>query len=742
MFKNLRRFLAPALALWLVPSCGSYAADFNLVGREMSRMLKNGHYARLPFNEKLSARFFDVYIETLDPAKLYFLKSDIENFSKKYKSNLHALLENENALPAASEIFEVFRSRLNERITTAKDILKNEKFTFESDRWVMNDREDAEWPADKAAAREEWKLLMEQALLSEVMRREQIEQRANELGKENPFKDEPSPQEKIILRYERVLKFYQEFDTEEVANFFFSAVARSHDPHSEYLSARELEQFKIGVSNELVGIGAVLKAEDDGATKIDGIVNNGPADKQGDLQLGDRVVAVDSLNNGEWIDIMFMSLDKVVEKIRGKEKTSVALKVEPAGGATGETRIIIIEREVVTMKDGLATAEIYQYGEGDEATRLAVLRLPSFYFDYEDRSKRVSTDVEVILNRLKEEKIDGLAIDLRGNGGGSLEEVRRLTGFFVGRGPVVQIKKTSGHIESLNSDYRKPLYTGPMVVFTDKGSASASEILAGALQDYNRAIVIGESSTFGKGTVQQPMDIAKWMPFLSDRERAGYVKLTIQKFYRVSGDSTQKKGVVPDIIFPSTNDVMEVGEAHADFALPFDRIRKAGDFTPFNRQNLFVPMLQEKSILRRSKNKDFIYLKEDIARIKKAIDENRTSLNREVRRTEIKENEVRRKGRNKERIERFAKMEEEDMSSLKIFRLTLDDVKAEKLPMVDREKDGKRHMRRVKDELADLDDTPEWPSGIDADKREGLEILRDLVGAVKAGKVAGILKKP
>lgn len=742
MFKNVRCFLAPLLALWIIPSCSTYAADFNAVGREMSRLLQNGHYARLPFNADLSEKFFDSYLETLDPSKLYFLKGDIDELSEKYRRDLHNLLLNDESVPAATEIFEVFRTRLRERISASKEMLENEKFTFDGDRWIMNDREDADWPADAAAARMESKNRLEESLLSEILRREQIESRAKEQGKESPVKDDPDPRKKIALRYDRVLKFYEDFDTEEIANYFFSSVANSYDPHSDYLSARELDQFRLGVSNELVGIGAVLSSEDDGATKIQGIVNKGPADKQGDLQLGDRVVAVDSLNNGEWIDIMFMPIDKVVEKIRGKVDTSVALKVEPADGAGGETHIIVIEREVVTMKDGLASAEIHHYGKGEDIQKIGFLRIPSFYFDFDDRSKRVSVDVERLLKRLKKEEIDGLAIDLRGNGGGSLEEVRRLTGFFVGRGATVQIKQTNGHIQALDSDHRKPIYDGPMVILTDKGSASASEILAGALQDYNRAVIVGDSSTFGKGTVQQPVDIGKFLPLLADRDRAGYIKLTIQKFYRVSGDSTQKKGVIPDVILPSLRDVQESGEARYDNPLPFDRIRKASNFDSFNRQNLFVPLLQEKSEARRKKDQEFKYLDEDIKRLKQQIEENRSSLDKDIRQDEIAKMNERRKARNAERTERFARIEKRDAENLKIYRLSLDDVRSKDLPLVDRDEDRKRNMRRVKDKIADLNDAPEWPSGINYHTREGLNVLRDLVSSIKAGKIAGVLQKP
>ena len=741
MKRQFRSFFLLLSALLPIVSCSSQAADFNQVGREMARLLENGHYAQLQWNEGLSRRFLDEYIESLDPYRRYFLKTDIDEFKEKYADQVTRKLRQADFMDMAVEVFDRYRTRVRERVSDLKEILANEKFDFTKNESLTVNREDMPWFKDAAEARKQWRLSIKEDLLSEQLRREQIAKRAKEQGKEDPLKDEADPRKKIQLRYDRQVRFAEEADREDIANYFLSAVARAYDPHSDYMSHREEQQFRIGVSNELVGIGAVLKAEDDGATKIDGVVNGGPADKQGELQLGDRVVAVDSLNNGEWVDIMFMSLDKVVEMIRGKEGTTVALKVEPAGGAASETKIITIERDVVTMKDSLATGEIYELIHQGQPHRIGFLRIPSFYFGYGGRTKSVSADVERIVERFNKENVDGLLIDLRGNGGGSLEEVRRLTGFFVGAGPVVQIKRTSGHIEALSSDSRKPLYTGPLGVLVDKGSASASEILAGALQDYNRAVIIGNESTYGKGTVQQPANIGRFMPFLANRERAGTAKLTIQKFYRVSGDSTQKKGVVPDIIFPSTNDALEVGEAHQEFALPFDRIRQAGNFNPRTRKNLFVPMLRNKSESRQAKNPEFQYVKEDIKRIEERIAKNKSSLNREKRLSEIEENNARRKARNKARIKRFAKIEKEDAKMMKIYRLTLDDVNADELPLVDRERDEERHMRRVEDKLANLDDTPEWPNGIDAELRESLNIMLDLVDAVKEGKLAGVIKE-
>lgn len=741
MKKNVLRSILPSLALWLLPSCSTLAADFNLVGSEMSRILQNGHYARLEFNDELSERILNDYIDSLDPNRLYFEQPDIDRFQKEYSDKLDDLLIEKKSIPAATDIYKTYQKRAGERMATVKEILKNETFKFDGDREIKRDRKEAAWPKNGEEATALWRLQLEDALLAEELRREGIAKRAKEQGKPNPLEKEPSALEKIGQRYERFIKTIEASDKEDIANYFLSAVAASHDPHSDYYSARELQQFRVNIENRLVGIGALLRAEDDGATKIEGIVNNGPADRQGELKLKDRVVAVDSKNDGNWVDIMFMPLDKVVEMIRGEEGVEVALKVEPADGAPGETRIIIIKREEVTMKDELTTAEIISYGEGPDAMKFGIIKMPSFYFDPEDRSVRVSLDLELILDRLKKEEIDGLAIDLRGNGGGSLEEVRRITGFFVGdKAPVVQIKMTNGHIEALKSPFRKPRYDGPMVILTDKGSASASEILAGALQDYNRAVIIGESSTYGKGTVQQPLEIGRFMPLFADRNRAGAVKLTIQKFYRVAGSSTQLEGVVPDIVLPSVRDALEVGEKYAKHALAYDSIRRASEFEPLDRQNLFVPMLKEKSKARINADQDFKYVIEDTKRLEERMKANSVSLNIEKRRQEIKEADERRKARNAERIKRFAELAEQDQKEFKMYRLTLDDVAAEALPEVDLKEDNERHMRRAKDDIADLDDTPEWPSGLDATKREGLSVLRDLTGAVKAAKLAGALK--
>jgi len=716
--------------------------DFNVVGREMAGMLQNSHYARIPFNAKLSETILADYLASLDPARLYFTQEEVGVFEKKYGRRLHELLIKGRCMEPATEIYGRYEELVEERVKYAKKLLETREFGFDGDRWVMRSRSEAPWPAGAEEAEKLWRKQIEEALLAEIIRREAVQHLADEQGKENPLNGDKSPREKIAQRYERFQRSVEDADEEDVANFFLSAVAAAHDPHTDYMSTREMERFRSGMRNALVGIGALLQAEDDGATKIMGIVVGGPADKQGELQLNDRIVGVDPLNEGDhaMIDIMYMKIDHVVEKIRGQEGTEVRLKVEPADGAPGEIRFITIKRGQVELKDELASAEVIEMRDPEAGVRrIGWLTLPSFYLDFEDGDPSVSAHVQTLLNRLNKEKIDGLGLDLRRNGGGSLEEVRRITGFFVGRGPVVQVKDTFGRIESKDALFRRPLYDGPLLVVTDKSSASASEILAGALQDYNRAVIVGDSSTFGKGTVQQPMEIGRYFRFFEDNSRAGYLKATIQKFYRVSGSSTQETGVEPDIVFPSLADALEIGEAHLKHALEWDTIRPATDFRPFDEKALFLPILKERSEKRVKNSEDFQYIVEDKERTRKRIEENRVSLNRARREQELAESEKRRKVRNAERRKRFALMEEADRERIRIYRLTLDDVEAEELPLVDLEKDSEAFMRRARDETDDLDDSPEWPSGLDPVKRESLAVISDLVEQTGKASMAGVL---
>ncbi|MCW1884901.1 carboxy terminal-processing peptidase [Luteolibacter flavescens] len=742
---RIRRAAMAAVAAATTLTACAQQANFDEVGRQMAIMLQNSHFARLPFNN-LSQRFLDDFIADLDSGKSYFTQSDIDRFNKQYGKDISAMLLQENSMVAARDIYDTFKQRVEARVAETNRLLKENNFDFAKEESIERSRKGAAWPKDEAEAMENWRKQIKEAVLSETLRRDMIAQMAEKQGKPNPVKNDKDPKEKIALRYERFLhSVVKDVDDEDVAAMFLSSVARSFDPHTDYMSTREMDRFRDGMRNELVGIGALLQGEEDGATKIMGIVVGGPADKHGVLKLNDRVVAVDPDADGprEMVDIMFMKIDKVVDLIRGQKGTPVQMKVEPAGGAPGETVLISIVRDMVELKDEQASAEIIDMKSSDgEKTRLGVITLPSFYADFDEGKTRCSVDVERLLERLKEENIDGLVLDLRNNGGGALEEVRRMTGFFTRRGPVVQVKNTFGEIQVKESDAKDPIYDGPMVVLTDKSSASASEILAGALQDNNRAVVVGESSTFGKGTVQQPMDIGRMLPFFKARNKAGTLKVTIQKFYRPSGNSTQNKGVVPNVVLPSLTDGLEVGEAYLDHPLEYDRIRVAPDFAPLKKEDLFLPRLMELSTERVKASKDFSYVIEDVTKTKARIRENTVSLNLAERKKELDDIESQQRDRNAERKTRFAEVEKKDKDVFTFFKLTLDDVeKGGDLRPFDPSKENEENMRRAKDEVAELDDTPKWPSGLDPYKREGLSIVGDLVKITRNARMAGMLER-
>ncbi len=721
-------------------------ADFNEVGRQMSIMLQNSHFARLPFDEELSRRFLDDYLKDLDSQRLYFTQEDVDQFNEKYGVQLHTLLLHGKSIEAATEIYRVFEKRVEDRVALAEKLLSGNNFDFSGKESVMLSRKDAAWPKNEKEAVKLWQLQIKEAILGETLRRELLTKMAKEQGKADPGSDDRQPKDKVSLRYKRFLSSVKDVDDEEIANYFLSAVARAYDPHTDYMSFREMNRFRDGMKNELVGIGALLQAEEDGATKIMGIVIGGPADRDGTLKLNDRVVAVDTLNSGkaeDMTDIMFMKIDKVVDLIRGKEGTAVALKVEPAAGPSGVTKIVVIQRGKVEMKDEQAKGDIIEIkSEKGAARRLGVITLPSFYADFEEGKIRCSVDVEKILNRLNDEKIDGLLLDLRNNGGGSLEEVRRMTGFFMDSGPVVQVKNTLGQVQVKDSDKGKPIYSGPMVVVIDKTSASASEILAGALQDFNRAVIVGDSSTFGKGTVQQPMDIGRMLPLFASRNRAGFLKVTIQKFYRPSGSSTQMDGVVPQLVLPSLSDALEIGEAFLEHPLPHDLIRSAPNFKPLDPQALYVPRLLEASQKRINSCKDFSYLIEDVLKAKDRIKANQLLLNKAARQKELAESDALQKERNAERRARFAKMSEVDQTTMSFFKVRLDDLDAGgELKRYNPADENTEYMRKAKDATADLDETPKWPSGLDPLKRESLSVLKDLVDLTTSAPLVGAAKE-
>lgn len=711
-------------------------------------ILQNYHFSQRPYNKELGALFLEDYLNDLDPQHLYFTQKDVARFNDKYQDTIHTMILRSGFMPAALDIYQTYRARVESRIQQTDELLGDRAFDFTKDESVMLSRKDAPRPKDEAESADLWRREIKSAVLSETLHRESLSKLAKEQGKPDPVSATTSAKQTVALRYKRFANSVREADDEDISNDFLKAIARAYDPHTDYMSYREMNRFKDDMKNELVGVGALLQAIDDGSAKIMGIVMGGPADKGGELKLNDRIVAVDTLNTGkpeDMVDIMFMPIDKVVEKIRGKEGSEVALKVESANGAAGATKIVVIKRSKVEIKDEQASGQLIEMKNGkDTVRRIGVITLPSFYSDFsggDNGRVRCSVDVERILKRLMQEKMDGLVLDLRADGGGSLDEVVRMTGLFVDRGPVVQVKNTEGQVQVLRSTISKAVYTGPMVVMTDKGSASASEILAGALQDDNRAIIIGEASTFGKGTVQTPMDISQVMPAESDGTRAGFIKATIQKFYRPSGSSTQLEGVKSNIVLPNVMDSLEIGEEYLDHPLAHDSIRSASGFKPLAAAGLAIPRIKEMSEKRVNADKDFTYILQDVKKMKERLKTNLTSLNKSTREKELAEANTQLKERTAEQRIRFAKMSADDQTHLTFYKVTLDDLDSgAALKSFDPTANKEDYMRRAKEENEELDDSPKWPSGLDPAKRESLSVLDDLVNLSTKPKIVGIEK--
>lgn len=680
----------------------------------VGRLLEQGHYSRRKIDDKLSKELLKNYLEALDYNHLFFTQQDVDAFVKKYETTLDDDILLGNPEPAYA-IYELYRKRLTERISKAKEMLKG-KFDFKGEGTVEINRQKAPWPKDEAEADAIWRARVE-----------------NELLAENLSKTEKNPIERITKRYDRLLRSINEQTKDDMVKIFLSTLSQTYDPHSEYLSKSELENFAINMRLSLVGIGAVLQS-DEGYAKIMELVPGGPASRSGQIKVGDRISGV-AQGDKEFVDTVDMKLDKVVEMIRGKKDTIVRLQVLPVSATDPSMRKVVeIKRDEIKLKEQEARAELIERPLPDGTThKLGWIILPSFYADMEHSNsagaKSTTKDVLALLNRLKQENITGLVVDLRRDGGGALDEAVNLTGLFVKRGPVVQAKDSNGNIHVSRDRDSTIAWDGPLVVLTNRLSASASEIFSAALQDYGRAVVVGDSSTFGKGTVQNMIEIGRVMPFLGGGNQAGALKLTIQKFYRIAGGSTQLKGVLPDIKLPSLTDHPEIGEGALKAPLAYDTV----DPVPFERWsgNLFKPELASRSAARIAADPEFRYIMEDTDLVNKRLAENRLSLNIDKRKAEIEEEKARKETRKAARAQ--AKPGPD-----KRYIITLDSVASPKLQLAEEKEKQDAELRKERakqnDDESDDDDEPE--KIVDAIRNETVNILNDLVELTRGPKTA------
>ena len=575
--------------------------------REIFERLASRHYRSQEIDDALSDRYLDEYINTLDSGKNYFLQSDIDEF-EKWRSKLDDLSKRGDIKPGFimfNRVRDRAMTQLEKNITLLED--ENYVFDFETSDSIMFDPELRSWFKTQEEASKFWEKRLVDSMIRLLL---------NE-------KDEADARELLIKRYRNQIKQFEQRDSQDVLQLYANALASLYDPHTSYFSPRTNENFQINMSLSLEGIGAELSTEDD-YTKINRIVPGGPADLHGVLKAEDKIVGVGQAEE-DIVDVIGWRIDDVVALIRGAKDTTVRLQFIPSKGDSSNTKTITIVRDKVKLENKSAQSKILDVVHEGQTYKLGVIDIPAFYMDFEayrardPNYKSTTRDVYKLVEELKDADVDGIVVDLRSNGGGSLYEATSLTDLFIDYGPVVQIRDSDMRVQRNQRAYRRAAYNGPLLVMINRLSASASEIFAGALQDYGRALVVG-SQSFGKGTVQDITALS-----------SGQLKMTVSKFYRVSGDSTQHRGILPDISFPSVHDLDEVGESHQDNALPWDSIHRVPHQTKDELKG-FIGPLTESHLERRKEDPDFASLIERIELSDSWAQEKSLSLNLEERR--------------------------------------------------------------------------------------------------------------
>jgi carboxyl-terminal processing protease len=610
----------------------------------LTKLLDELHYNHDAVRSADYANIIPDYMSELDGQRLFFLGSDRTEFAEKYGKNVYyntAFLGN---IDAAYDIFYVYQNRVEKRIAWIFEQLKKD-FDLGSNETYRADRAKAEWPADMAASDELWSKRLKFEIVGELLNKKSMEDAKAHVKK----------------RYDRMLKNLGEIEGNDLAELYLSTIAKLYDPHSTYFSASTYEDFGIQMKLKLVGIGALLGLEDD-VCIVKEIVPGGPADLGRQLKPNDKIISV-SERGGEPVEILGMKLRKIVDKIRGKKGTEVILTVQPGDATDSSARKeISITRDTVKLNSARARGAVFDVpGTDGKGQPIGVITLPAFYSegdegDTDSERSSASKDVARLIDQLKQQGIQGLVLDLRRNGGGYLTEAIELAGLFIQKGPVVQVKNYNGEIHVDSDRDPRIAYTGPLAVLVDRFSASASEIVTGALQNYGRAIVIGDSSTHGKGSVQQVVEMKQVNRQLAlSPQKTGAAKFTIQKYYLPSGASTQLKGVVPDIVLPSIEDFLPIGEGDLPRALVWDQIPTSKfDGEPLDAKVL-AP-LRQASVERQSKLEEFAYLRKNVDRFKTRQEQKLISVNLEERQRQKASDDAFRKEMKAEK-ERLAKNE-------------------------------------------------------------------------------------
>ncbi|MEW7865325.1 carboxy terminal-processing peptidase [Aeromonas diversa] len=596
--------------------------------KRITNLFTRSHYKQFKLDAAFSAEIFDKYLEALDYSRNLFLASDIQRF-EKYRKGFDKDLER-GRLDPAYDMFNLSQQRRYERYEYALKLLDT-PFDFTQKDEYFFDREGAPWPKSEGELNELWRQRVKYDALSLKL----------------SGKEWPEIKELLAKRYNNAIKRMSQTESEDVFQLFMNSFARAIEPHTSYLSPRNADRFNSEMNLSLEGIGAVLQAEDD-FTVIRSLVPGGPAANSNQLKPDDKITGVGQAD-GKIVDVIGWRLDEVVDLIKGPKGSKVRLEIQRGKGAAAKTEVIELVRDKVRLEDRAAKSKVVTA----EGKKIGVLEIPSFYVNLHE-------DVIKELASLNSKKIDGLVVDLRANGGGALTEASALTGLFITAGPVVQIRDHMGRVTVNGDDDGQVYYGGPMSVLIDRYSASASEIFAAAMQDYGRAVIIGENS-FGKGTVQQHRSLAKVYDFYD--EPLGHVQYTIAKFYRIDGGSTQNKGVVPDIAFPTPIPHEETGESQEPNALPWDKIASASYQRVGNFASV-LPTLKQAYERRAASDPEFAYVEQDIAEYKREKDRKSVSLNEAERRAEQEKQDALALVRTNERLKRMGKPQVKSLDEL------------------------------------------------------------------------------
>lgn len=609
-----------------------------------AQFLTRFHYKPVKLDDALAEKIINRYVKSLDPEKFFFIQADIDQFTAQTSKLDDAIYKEDLSIPFS--IFNLYQQRIVDRLTYARELLK-QGFDFSQKEEYAFVRDKEPWPKTEAESRDLWRKRVKNDWL-----------RLKLAGKKDP-----AIRDTLSKRYENSLARAYKYKSDDVFQIFMNAYATSIEPHTDYLGTTAAADFDIAMKLSLVGIGAVLQERDE-YTTIRELVPGGPAQLSGKIAVGDRIVGVAQGPQGAMTEVVGMRIDDVVKLIRGAKDTVVKLDILPAdAGPDAKHKLLSLVRNKISLEQQAAKKTILSVKNGDSTRKVGVITLPAFYEDFDARGKgdknyrSASRDVAALLNELKKEKVDSVLVDLRNNGGGSLTEAVDLTGLFVGKGPIVQQRNARGEVNVEADDRTTPVWSGPLAVLINRGSASASEIFAAAIQDYGRGIIIGEGS-FGKGTVQTMVNLDQLAH--NDKPKFGELKMTIAQFFRINGGTTQLRGVTPDVSLPGFSDTENFGESSYDNALPWSEV-KAADYAKLGDIKDLAPQLKIRHDARIEKDKDYQRFVEDVTEVNTQRKKRSISLNEADRRAEMAQQEARLQARAKDSASDAAKGKDADV---------------------------------------------------------------------------------